>query len=303
MQVPAQTFTVAQAFMAAATPTEARAQAAYQVVSAQYQRADAPAVRAWADTYHVRRPDWAVQLRPGIVGRWQDYRATVLAFAKPDADPTTADGTRGAASIQLTFRDWLGPWGLDFVAPKPEVVGPWAERIPPLFGQADPLAGFEGLFEQEYGRTGLLGRKQLLAGVEAAMAQVNPGPDPVRQGVKTQMLAGVQAQGAAEFYGVPGGTPRALGAQLKQAQQTGAGAQQLVGVAAQVAQTQGLVESVNVLEGRMQASERLGQNIQSGLTRIDDNVRAINPLSEDSLRGNIERIGAEIASIRARVGG
>jgi len=31
-------------------------------------------------------------------------------------------------------------------------------------------------------------------------------------------------------------------------------------------------------------------------------VRAINPLSEDSLRLNMERIGAEIASIRARVG-
>ena len=46
-----------------------------------------------------------------------------------------------------------------------------------------------------------------------------------------------------------------------------------------------------------------GQAIQSGFTKIDDGVRAINPLSEDSLRGNMERIGAEIASIRARVGG
>ena len=112
----------------------------------------------------------------------------------------------------------------------------------------------------------------------------------------------MQAQGAAEFHGAAD-APKALGAQFAQAQQTGTVARQLGGVASQVAQAQTLVESVNVLEGRMQAAERVGQNIQSGLTRIDDNVRAINPLSEDSLRGNMERIGAEIASIRARVGG
>lgn len=302
MQVPAENFTLAQAFMAAATPTDNRAQAAYRVVSAQYKRADAATVRAWTDTYHVRKPDWAVPLRPGFGGRWQDHRATVLAFAKPDADPTTADGTRGAASIQITFRDWLGPWGLDFVAPTPDVVGPWVERIPPMFQQEDPLRDFEDLFGQEYGRTGLMGRKQMLRGIEAAMEQVNPGADPLRQNVKTQILAGVQAQGAAEFHGAAD-APKALGAQFAQAQQTGTVARQLGGVASQVAQAQTLVESVNVLEGRMQAAERVGQNIQSGLTRIDDNVRSINPLSEDSLRGNMERIGAEIASIRARVGG
>jgi hypothetical protein len=131
---------------------------------------------------------------------------------------------------------------------------------------------------------------------------VNPGPDTQRQNIKSQILAGVQAQGAAEFHG-EADAPKALGAQFTQAQQTGAVAREVGGVVSQVAQTQTLVESVNVLEGRMQAAERVGQNIQSGLTRIDDNVRAINPLSEDSLRGNMERIGAEIASIRARVGG
>ena len=303
MQVPGQNFSVGQAFMVAATPDDTRARAAYEVVSLQYQRDDAVALRAFADTYHVRKPDWAVQLRPGLGGRWQDHRATVLAFAKPDADPTSADGARGSASIQVNFRDWLGPWGLDFVVPRPDRVSPWLERVPPLFEQADPLRGFEDLFEREYGRTGLLGKKQLLAGVEAAMERINPGTDPLRQGYKTQLLAGIQAQGAAELYGAGGNVPKAMGAQFKQGQQTGRVAQQVTGVAAQVTQTRGLVESVNVLEGRMQAAERVGQNIQSGLTRIDDNVRAINPLSEDSLRGNMERIGAEIASIRARVGG
>ena len=304
MLVPAQTFTVAQAIMAAPTPTDTRAKAAYQVINAQYQRGDSIALRSFADTYHVRTPDWSIQpLKPSFTTRWRDHRATVLAFAKPDADPTTADGARGGASIQLNFRDWLGPWAFDFVAPTPDVAGPLFEILPGLFELADPLDGFKGFFEAQYVKTGLLGKKQLIGALEDAMGRVNPGPDPVRQNLKRQMVAGLQAQGAAEIYGMAGSGPKALGAQVSQGQYTGQVAQQVVGVTQQVAQTQGLVESVNVLEGRMQSAERVGQAIQSGLTKIDDGVRAINPLSEDSLRGNMERIGAEIASIRARVGG
>jgi len=304
MLVPAQSFTVAQAIMAAPTPTDTRAKAAYQVINAQYQRGDSIALRSFADTYHVRTPDWSIQpLKPSFTTRWRDHRATVLAFAKPDADPTTADGALGGASIQLNFRDWLGPWAFDFVAPAPELTGPLLQTIPGLFEQQDPLGGFKGLFETEYGKTGLLGKKQLIASMQDVMTRINPGSDPIKQGLRTQMQAGLQAQGAAEIYGMATGAPQALGAQVAQSQHTGQVAQQIGAVAVQVQQTQGLVESVNVLEGRMQSAERVGQAIQSGLTKIDDGVRAINPLSEDSLRGNMERIGAEIASIRARVGG
>ena len=95
MLVPAQSFTVAQAIMAAPTPTDSRAKAAYQVINAQYRRADSIALRSFADTYHARTPDWSLQpLKPSFTTRWRDHRATVLAFAKPDADPTTADGSR-----------------------------------------------------------------------------------------------------------------------------------------------------------------------------------------------------------------
>ncbi len=304
MQVPAQTFSVAQAIMTAPTPTDARAKAAYQVINAQYRRADSIALRSFADTYHARTPEWSIQpLKPSFTTRWRDHRATVLAFAKPDADPTTADGARGSASIQLNFRDWLGPWSFDFVAPTPDVTGPLFEILPGFFDLADPLGGFKGYFDAEYVKTGLIGKKQLIAAMEDVIGRVNPGSDPTKQGVRQQMVAGLEAQGAAEIYGMASAAPKAFGAQVSQSQYTGRVAQQVGAVAAQVEQAQGLVESVSVLEGRMQAAERVGQNIQSGLTRIDDNVRAINPLSEDSLRGNIERIGAEIASIRARVGG
>jgi hypothetical protein len=304
MMVPAQTFTVAQAIMAAPTPTDTRAKAAYQVINAQYRRADSIALRSFADTYHARTPEWSLQpLKPSFTTRWRDHRATVLAFAKPDADPTTADGARGSASIQLNFRDWLGPWAFDFVTPTPEVVGPYLEALPPVFEMADPLRGFKEYFDLEYTRTGLLGKKQLLGAMEVAMGRVNPGPDPRVQGAKEQILIGLEAQAASELYGAAGGAPKALDAQVRQSQHTGAVAKRVDEVDGKVGQTQGLVESVNVLEGRMQASERLGQNIQTGLTAIDANVRAINPLSEDSLKANIEAIGAQIASIRARVGG
>lgn len=303
MLVPAQSFTVAQAIMAAPTPTDSRAKAAYQVINAQYRRADSIALRSFADTYHARTPDWSLQpLKPSFTTRWRDHRATVLAFAKPDADPTTADGSRGAASIQVNFRDWLGPWVFDFVTPTPEVVDPQLDVLRPVFELQEPLLGFQDYVVAEYGKTGLLGKKQLIGALEQAIERINPGAGPQRADVREQMLSGLKAQAASELYGSGGGQPRALDAQLSQSRHTGRVEREIGGVTEQVAQTQGLVESVNVLEGRMQAAERVGQSIQAGLTRIDDGVRAINPLSEDSLRMNIERIGAEVASIRARVG-
>ena len=59
---------------------------------------------------------------------------------------------------------------------------------------------------------------------------------------------------------------------------------------------------MNVLEGRMQSAEKVGQQINSGLTLINDNVRAINPLDENSLKANVQKISADIAALKVKIG-
>jgi hypothetical protein len=54
---------------------------------------------------------------------WRDYASIVVAVARADADPTTPDQARGAGSIRVGFRDWIGPW-LQFHYFDPIVLAP-----------------------------------------------------------------------------------------------------------------------------------------------------------------------------------
>jgi hypothetical protein len=67
-------------------------------------------------------------------------------------------------------------------------------------------------------------------------------------------------------------------------------------------QAKGLSASVSVLEGRMQSTEQLGSKIQGSLQLINENVRGINALDETSLKGGVQKISAEIAAIKAKLG-
>ena len=76
----------------------------------------------------------------------------------------------------------------------------------------------------------------------------------------------------------------------------------VTGIGQQVEETKGIQAAVNVLEGRMQAAERVGQTINSSLTLINDNVRAINPLDENSIKANVQKISADIAALKTQMG-
>ncbi|MGD1857649.1 MAG: hypothetical protein ACFB2W_25720 [Leptolyngbyaceae cyanobacterium] len=106
-----------QYILNANTPLEAKP--AYQIINAEYERS--PRVRTYLDTHYLRNP--ALQtgnILPFYRSRWRDYRATVMAFAKPDSDPRTPDASLGVSSLQVTFRDWIGPWIVDYVRPPVE---------------------------------------------------------------------------------------------------------------------------------------------------------------------------------------
>lgn len=111
--------TVAQAFLAASTPAEAKSSGAFTLMTEQYDQPAAKSVRSFVDSYYIKNSTKITgKLFPPITQRWRDYRATVIALAKNDSNPLTPDAARGVSSLQVTFRDWIGPWLLlDYVHP------------------------------------------------------------------------------------------------------------------------------------------------------------------------------------------
>lgn len=140
--IPAnQNATLAQTILSSATPMEANLKGAYRVMSAEYEREGALGVRSYLDQYYVRDPGRF--FAPGVLHqRWRDHRTVVLALAKPDSDPLTPDASLGAASVQVTFRDWIPAWfGLDYyVMDRPAIKATLIQRVRPRLGGDAVLA-------------------------------------------------------------------------------------------------------------------------------------------------------------------
>lgn len=105
--------TMADMILAANTPRDATMNFAYQAVSREYDSRSTgqPVFQRYVDAYYVTQPSRAAgNFTSVFTQRWRDYRETVMAFLKPDSNPTTADGALAVASIQVTFRDWIAPW-------------------------------------------------------------------------------------------------------------------------------------------------------------------------------------------------
>lgn len=110
-RLQATNLSVSRHILEAETPMEASRAGAFQVLAAEYDRADSSSVRKFVDSYYVRyAPKVATPVFNRPVHAWNDYRSTVLAFVRKDSDPLTPDQSRGASSIQITFRDWVAPF-------------------------------------------------------------------------------------------------------------------------------------------------------------------------------------------------
>jgi len=305
MQVPLINMTLVEAILGASTPSEHTAQAAYKMVHAEYERKDSKTLRNYADTYHLRNPGWVVDTTtPSILNQWRDYQATVFAMARPDGDPTTPDGARGSASIQVKFRDWLWSWMGFYLDTTEETEHSIAEEFIPMFELEESYKRFDDRFQNRYKERGILGRKKYVDATRKVLDKYDPGTDPVRIEVKEQIEQAIKAQQFSEIYGGgrPGDDATVMQAHLghgKQAQKVQHSVKQ---VEQQVEETKSVQDAVNVLEGRMQATERVGADISSNLVLINDNVRAINPLDENSIKANVQKISADIAALKGRIG-
>lgn len=109
--IPGADFTFKEAILTARTPVEAKEKGFLRSMTLEYDRRDAKTLRRYTDVYYKKNP--TILGKPGNTGifhTWRDYRSTVLAFASADGDPRSPDQSRGVSSLQVTFRDWIGPW-------------------------------------------------------------------------------------------------------------------------------------------------------------------------------------------------
>ena len=179
--------TVARAFLDAPTPKDAKDSGAMKVMADEYDRADSASVRSFVDAYHIRASaTGAAALSPAVTpgfrdfqGTWQDHRATVMAFAKADQDPTTADESRGIGAVTIAFRDWIRPWiFLQYLD-----AGELATRLPDVRAALAPSIGADyaqslGDLRAQVGTLattrGVLGQQRDLAVIQSALGSVSP---------------------------------------------------------------------------------------------------------------------------------
>jgi peptidoglycan hydrolase CwlO-like protein len=103
---------ISETILQASTPADANNAGAFAAIAKEYDRPAATGVRSYLDTYYVHKSPAVIgKIAPPIfTQRWRDYASIVVAVARADADPTTPDQGRGAATIRVGFRDWIGPW-------------------------------------------------------------------------------------------------------------------------------------------------------------------------------------------------
>lgn len=311
-RVEASNTTIARTILDAASPKEFTARAAFKALSLEYERSDSNAMRSYVDTYFVRQPEYQIRpIRPNPFTNWRDYRATVTVMAKPDSDPTTADYSRGASSIQITFRDWIDFWIHDFVHDVDPGIRLLLPDLEPIFTKPvrEATIEFEKVMKKQLERKGVVGRMRAFDEIKQAVTRVDGVTDPVMEDFRTQVQKAVAMQEAGDInqwvYSVDGAaaeeTPAALAILSMQRQAADVG-RVVADLSGKVRLAENLHDSIAVLEGRMQAAEGVGINIDQRLNLINDSVKAINVMDETNLRSNVNKITADIELIRARLG-
>lgn len=167
---------VSQVLLEAPTPTSGGVAEAFQIVAREYDRQDTFVMQSYLDAYYVRNPAQAFGRFTSVFQHsWRDYRATVHAFVKPDADPLTADGAQAVASIQVTFRDWIYPWIIvNYLPAQVTLVEQYRNRFRGrVTGDYEAsLAGVFDIINEEAVDKGLIARQRELAAAQTAIEQI-----------------------------------------------------------------------------------------------------------------------------------
>lgn len=181
--LPDRGVSVSDAILGANSPTAAREIGAFQFLSAEYDRADTNKMRQFADTYYAKNAALVTgKVGPSRTQGWRDYRAIVLAFARSDDNPQTPDHGHGASSIEVTFRDWIGPWIIiDYLPKSNELLGDLRLELSnqihgTYFDAIDRINEHITEFTRDKGVLGKLGRYNVVNAALAQLPVTNP-PD------------------------------------------------------------------------------------------------------------------------------
>ncbi|MCG8673360.1 MAG: hypothetical protein MI867_28480 [Pseudomonadales bacterium] len=299
-----------QAIMAAPTPSSDTAQQAFQMMNLQYEMAPSGPVQMYIDAYQ-QFPEFQIlpQWNPSIFTNWKNYRTVVVAFVKDDSDPTTPDSAKGNASIQVNFRDWIGPWidGYvnDFEIFIPEIIGTIGPQLGGAF--ALDLDIIHDLVETNIGVLGTIGRQRYYNGVIAAMDQVEiTDPPPYMMELRNTVKHAVSIQQTQEAPGLAlkgnqlGGTPgmKAIAGSAKSAAAAKDTADSTLGTyEALQAESRVMNDKIVALDSDLQVTHQLSNTINSELSSIGQNVLRINTLDQDSVQGQVNLITAQIGQI------
>lgn len=271
-----------QAILAAPTPTDARAQSAYRIIDTEYERSGSP-LKGYLDGYHVSN-----QYRAGLnlyrprTGRWRDYRSTIMAFVKNDADPRTPDHTRGTATMQVTFRDWINFWLADYVGGFGSIVGDIvADFVPDIsFDFTTTMERWTDRIFLMNEDAGSIGRQRNYRAIGKAMDDIDVADPPVYfNGLKDDIRSAIFMQTAIDP--AESGAETYRQAALKAHTQTNgkvANVGQSVDAVNDQANTQGqrieeFETSFSNLNVRMNNTEDIGRGIQQNLGNIESTLR------------------------------
>jgi uncharacterized coiled-coil protein SlyX len=194
---------VGEAIMQASTPQEAQQTGVFGILGGAYDSKTSGLVQ-YVDHYYA---GYGGKVAGGLIkwgGDWEDHRAVVLAFARTDADPLSPDPARGIASIQLTFRDWIGPFVFEYTAPVQikKDIPEFRERLALRFTEdyftsyRNVTTEIEDLVKDD---RGLLGRVRDYQVVHEALDGVAPGkPQEIVDRVTTTVQRAVALQQTVE---------------------------------------------------------------------------------------------------------
>jgi hypothetical protein len=303
-----QNFTIAETILASNTPSDQNVAFAYQAMSASYDNVQASSVREYADSYYVANGSkLSGKVSVNTINKWRqqwrDYQITVLAFGKSDDDPTTADAPRGASSIQITFRDWLGPWIIvdyipNFKTKVPDLVNIFHGSIAPDYTES--AFRIKDKLQARVQNFGLLGKTREYEAAREAMDQLNPpGNVPFLGQLKDSMKSAVTLQQsfqAAQVNVLGGGADEvALQAFTTTAVRADSGVEgvneQVKAVTQQLQQFQSstlqqfsnVQQNVTALGGRLDATVSSGGHIdqlRANLSNVSDQVQALRALGD-----------------------
>ncbi len=287
--------TVMKVLQEAASPQDPEAQMAFRAVSTMYE-ANAT-VRGYADTYLEQFTGGRVIggiIRPQ--GEWEHYRATVMAFAKPDSVATSPDPTRGVATVQVNFREWIPNWSHDHVEIFEEAELDWGRILKDNLHVPDLVHRMVSELDKRAGARGVLGRIREMRALDKAATVINPGSDPAMQQGKAMMMGAMQMQLATGTTDT--GVAAGYGQQATVTQQVGQAAKAAQNTAQDAA---GSKQAVAVLESRVLAAEKTGKEISAGLRALGDGINKIDVVQVADLGSRLQAINTSLSGLATKI--